>query len=356
MKDDGTLLTIGEFAARTRLAPTALRYYDDAGLLRPARVDAGSAYRRYAPGQVPVAVLIRELRALAMPIAEIRALIDGGAPDAHRRLEGHWRAVEARIAAARGRLASVHRLIDALEEPMGTVITIDGTLLATAIRQVLPAAPARRLLPGRSRELPAGALLDVSGNVLRLVATDGHRLAMRDLVPDAIEGGDASRIVPGAALESLAAGLEPRPRELRIDELPEEEGPYPDYRAVLDGMGGGHRLVIDAAALRSRLEASEPIVRLDGFEPPVGVAFDRGYLLSALEAAPGPDLILEVGGPLSPALLRSATDGSFTAVVMPIRLKDPAPTRNGRVPPPARGSRPEGPLAWPRQPPVTDNE
>ena len=54
VKDDGTrLLTIGEFAARTRLAPTALRYYDDAGLLRPAAVDAGSGYRRYAPAQVP---------------------------------------------------------------------------------------------------------------------------------------------------------------------------------------------------------------------------------------------------------------------------------------------------------------
>jgi DNA polymerase-3 subunit beta len=61
------------------------------------------------------------------------------------------------------------------------------------------------------------------------------------------------------------------------------------------------------------------MVRLDGFEPPLTVAFDRGHLLAALDAAQGPDVIVEVAGPLEPALVRSATDGSFTAVVMPIR-------------------------------------
>jgi hypothetical protein len=40
-------MSIGEFAKRSQLSPKALRLYDKLGLLRPARVDADSAYRFY---------------------------------------------------------------------------------------------------------------------------------------------------------------------------------------------------------------------------------------------------------------------------------------------------------------------
>ena len=327
MKDDGSrLLSIGEFAALTRLAPTALRYYDDAGLLRPAHVDPESGYRRYAREQIRDALLIRELRALAIPVAEVRALLDAGTAGAHHRLDDHWRAVEARVAEARGRLGTAHRLIDRREEPMGTVVTIDASSLATAIRQVLPAAPPQRLTrPGADRPIPAAVLLKVSGGVVRLVATDGHRLAMRDLVAEAIEGGDASRVVPAAALDALATSLPASgTHDVRLDDLPEESDEFPPYEKVMDRLSGEHRLLATVETLRRRVEASEPTVRLDGFEPPLTVGFDRGYLLAVLDAAQGPDVIVETGGPLEPALLRSATDGSFTAVVMPIRLLEPA--------------------------------
>ena len=39
------LLTIGEFAHRTRLSVKALRLYDQLGLVTPAMVDASSGYR-----------------------------------------------------------------------------------------------------------------------------------------------------------------------------------------------------------------------------------------------------------------------------------------------------------------------
>lgn len=327
MKDEGTrLLGIGEFAALTRLAPSALRYYDDAGLLRPAHVDPDTGYRRYAPAQIPEAVLIRELRALAMPIAEVRALLDAGALDAHRRLDEHWRAVEARVAEARARVAAAHRLIDREEDPMGTVVTIDAGELSDAIRQVAPAAPPEPLTrPGAERALPAGVLVEVTGNVLRLVATDAHRLAMRDLVPLAIEGGEASRLASRRELVALAGRLGGGVHELRLDDLPEEPGTFPDYRAVLDRLAPAHRLVETVDALRRRAEACEALVRLDGFAPPLTVAIDRGYLLAALDAAPGPDVIVETAGPLAAVLFRSAGDGSFTAIVMPVRMEDPAP-------------------------------
>ena len=50
-----TLMTIGEFAERTRLSPKALRLYDQLGLVVPARVDASSGYRLYSEDQVEAA-------------------------------------------------------------------------------------------------------------------------------------------------------------------------------------------------------------------------------------------------------------------------------------------------------------
>jgi DNA polymerase III sliding clamp (beta) subunit (PCNA family) len=208
---------------------------------------------------------------------------------------------------------------------MGTVITIEAAMLRTAIRQVLPAAPTERALPGRDRELPVGVLFEAAGGALRLVATDGHRLAMRELVPAAIAGGDAQRIVAAPALAALASTLcDPGAYELRFDELPEEQGPFPPYEKVLGGLPRTHRLVSTVATLRQRLEAGPPEARLTDFEPALTVGFNRDYLLTALDSAAGPDVIIETAGPYEPALLRSADDGSFTCIVMPIRLLEPA--------------------------------
>lgn len=63
------LMTIGDFARAAGLTAKALRLYDDLGLLRPARVDAGSGYRRYVPAQLERARLVARLRLLGMPLA-----------------------------------------------------------------------------------------------------------------------------------------------------------------------------------------------------------------------------------------------------------------------------------------------
>jgi MerR family regulatory protein len=39
------LMNIGDFARQSRLSAKALRLYDELGLLRPARVDAGGHFR-----------------------------------------------------------------------------------------------------------------------------------------------------------------------------------------------------------------------------------------------------------------------------------------------------------------------
>ena len=73
------LISIGDFAAMTRLSIKALRHYDELGLLTPAHVDPVSSYRYYLPGQRDRAVLIGDMRRVDVPIATIAKILDGDA-------------------------------------------------------------------------------------------------------------------------------------------------------------------------------------------------------------------------------------------------------------------------------------
>ena len=72
-------VTIGEFSRLTHLSVKTLHHYHDIGLLAPARIDPSSGYRQYETAQVDVAQLIRRLRDLQMPLAQVRAVVE--APD-----------------------------------------------------------------------------------------------------------------------------------------------------------------------------------------------------------------------------------------------------------------------------------
>jgi DNA-binding transcriptional MerR regulator len=72
---DDRLFNIGAFSVLTGLSIPALRHYDEIGLLPPTSVDVNTAYRRYGLAQVATARLVRALRAVEVPIDEIRAVI-----------------------------------------------------------------------------------------------------------------------------------------------------------------------------------------------------------------------------------------------------------------------------------------
>lgn len=95
------LVSIGEFARRSRLSAKALRRYDELDLLRPARVDPGSGYRWYALGQLEQAKTVALLRQVGMPSAQIKALLELGPEEAAERLDAYWTAAEAGHAARR---------------------------------------------------------------------------------------------------------------------------------------------------------------------------------------------------------------------------------------------------------------
>jgi DNA-binding transcriptional MerR regulator len=95
------LLTTGEFARRSRLSVKALRLYDRSGLLRPAEVQPGNGYRRYAESQLYAARLIVLLRRLDMPLSQIAEILGAGGADAGDLLARYWTDVERRLAAQR---------------------------------------------------------------------------------------------------------------------------------------------------------------------------------------------------------------------------------------------------------------
>jgi DNA-binding transcriptional MerR regulator len=57
-----------------------LRHYHQVGLLEPAEVDPQTGYRYYTLEQLPTAQLIRRLRDLRMPVADVRAVLVASSP------------------------------------------------------------------------------------------------------------------------------------------------------------------------------------------------------------------------------------------------------------------------------------
>lgn len=91
------MMTIKGFAQLCQCSPQTLRYYDQVGLLRPARVDKWSGYRYYDEKQVVDFVKIRNLQAADFSIEEIKALLVQ--PD-----QAIYDAFERKIAAQREKL------------------------------------------------------------------------------------------------------------------------------------------------------------------------------------------------------------------------------------------------------------
>ena len=75
-------LTVGDFSRATHLS-VKTRHYHQVGLLEPATVNPDTGYRYYSAGQIPAAQVIRRLRDLEMPVADVKAVL--AAPDAPAR-------------------------------------------------------------------------------------------------------------------------------------------------------------------------------------------------------------------------------------------------------------------------------
>ena len=136
---DQSLLRVGEFLRRTRLSPKALRLYEAAGLIAPARVDPFSGYRGYAVDQVERARLIGVLRRIGMPLIRVAGVVDLEPGARRAAVEGWWASVEADVRERRALLDTLYRPTE--EEPVVHDIslrTVPGNdLLTTERRQTV---------------------------------------------------------------------------------------------------------------------------------------------------------------------------------------------------------------------------
>jgi DNA-binding transcriptional MerR regulator/effector-binding domain-containing protein len=106
-------VSIGQFAAAAHLSVKTLRHYHEVGLLEPSEIDSSSGYRYYSYDQIPTAQVIRRLRNLDMPVAELKAVL--AAPDPHTRhrlISEHLARLETQLAQTQ---AAVGELQDLLE-------------------------------------------------------------------------------------------------------------------------------------------------------------------------------------------------------------------------------------------------
>lgn len=74
------MFKIGEFSKLTHVTIRMLRYYDETGLLKPARTDAVTGYRMYSAEQIPALNKIIYLRDSGFNVAEIAEALRREAP------------------------------------------------------------------------------------------------------------------------------------------------------------------------------------------------------------------------------------------------------------------------------------
>ncbi|OLT47973.1 hypothetical protein BJF85_13860 [Saccharomonospora sp. CUA-673] len=358
---DPELIPIGAFARRSGLTASALRFYDDVGLLRPASVDGSSGYRYYAPDQLERAIAVRRLRSLEMPLPTVERVLADPA-DAARMIDEHVAGLSARAEDARRAAVEIKAaLTGASAIPLATV---KGPVLAAAVDQVLAAT-------GEAEEFPviSGVHVEIAGEAVTLTATDRFRLSTRTLVPDSVTGSWVGTL-DGTELRSALVRLR-RAHRVSLEALPDAlrcrfaegevsvhvaAGQFPDHRAMTENLPSPRtRIVVAKAALLAELEdVADETVRLNaepgrltltpaanaeapvsasdadaGASVPVSVDavvdgpevelwFAVPVLHPAVATAIGPDLLLDVRSPVEPVTVRSADNGTLTTQAMPV--------------------------------------
>ena len=239
-------------------------------------------------------------------------------------------------------------------------ISLDGKLLRDMLAQTTFAVS-----HDESRYALNGVLFAVQDHELRLVATDGHRLALAVRQLPGLVGGQVSGIVPRKAVQEIArivsAGEDVEvaisdnqfmlrmPNVLLIARL--IEGTFPNYDQVVP-RAHPHRVLVSRGALAAALrrvsvlseERTRPVkfvfgpglLTLTAYSPDFGeaeeqvevqyagedmvIGFNSRYVLDALGAQAAEQVVFEVKDGMSPGVVKSFEDEGSLCVIMPMRI------------------------------------
>jgi DNA polymerase III subunit beta len=243
---------------------------------------------------------------------------------------------------------------------------VEAGMLRTLISRTLFAAAAEH-----SRYAINGVLFERDGKRLRMVATDGRRLALArgDAKPASGAPAKAMCIVPTKALNllnrliddpesSVKIAIEENQALFQVGEGPDAavlssnlvEGAFPPFEDVIP-KDQDKKVTFDSITLSNAIrqaalltneeskgvrmafgskkltltsrapEMGEAEIELDvdRYEgDPLEIGFNPGYITDALKVVDGGDVIIELKAPNKPGVLRTGSE--FTYVIMPVNL------------------------------------
>ncbi len=200
----GGTLTIGDFSKATQLSVKTLRHYHDLGLLIPTQIDASSKYRRYNTDQIQQAQVIRRLRDLDMPLAQIRAVLN--APDQTARAEliaAHLERLEHQLVETQNAVGALRSLLQGPAATPAITHRSDPALYAASISARVERAELSPWFQGALDEV--WATLEA-----QRIAPSGPAGAVVSDAFFAQEAGDITVFVPAAAMLSASGRVEPQ--------------------------------------------------------------------------------------------------------------------------------------------------
>lgn len=240
--------------------------------------------------------------------------------------------------------------------------SIPSDLLKTVIRETVFA-----VATSESRPVLTGVHWQTTENELICVATDSHRLARRKITVDNLPTGQ-NVVIPGKSLNELNKILDDSSTAVEIALTSQQvlfktnevlffsrllEGNYPDTSRLIPNeyktnvMINGKLLLqaIDRASLLAREDRNNVVrfetvgdnsVEISSNSPEIGkvkeqiaveqaegeelkISFSAKYMMDALKAIDGQDVMIQFTGAMKPFILRSIHDDAILQLILPVR-------------------------------------
>ncbi|MET0786684.1 MAG: DNA polymerase III subunit beta [Paenisporosarcina sp.] len=257
--------------------------------------------------------------------------------------------------------ASEYPLLPEIQDDREFIIPAD--LLKSIVRETVFAVSS-----SESRPVLTGVHWEVKNGELICVATDSHRLARRKTVLEQLPEGEYSVVIPGKSLNELSKIIGDSSSPVHIVMTQQQvlfktedvlfysrllEGNYPDtsrlipseYKTTVTMNGKALLQAIDRASLLAREERNNivrftslegNVVEISSSSPEVGkveeeiqaasiegeelkISFSAKYMMDALKAIEGQDVVVQFTGAMRPFILKSVHDDSILQLILPVR-------------------------------------
>lgn len=259
--------------------------------------------------------------------------------------------------------------LDAIEYPQlpdvkdDHMFSIPADLLKTINRETVFAVSS-----SETRPVLTGVHWEIKEDELVCVATDSHRLARRKTKLESLPKDEYSVVIPGKSLNELNKILADTKDPVEIVMTSQQvlfkskhilffsrllEGSYPDtsrlipseHKTQVTVNGRSLLQAIDRASLLAREERNNVVrfstigngeIEVSSNSPEVGkveeqlpaekidgeelkISFSAKFMMDALKAIDGQDVVIEFTGAMRPFVLKSALDDSVLQLILPVR-------------------------------------